>query len=787
MKKLYLIGNAHIDPVWLWRYQEGFSEILATFRSVLDRMKEFPEIKFTSACASYYEFVEKIDPEMFEEIKERVKEGRWCITGGWFLQPDCNIPAGESLARHSLISQRYFKEKFGKTARVGYNVDSFGHNASIPKILTASGMDSYVFMRPMPKEQGRNEHLFRWESDDGSAVTAYRIPFLYNCTTKEHILSVKDLAEERGEDMMAFYGIGNHGGGPSIALIDEINNLDIEKVHSDPEEFFRAVKASSLPTVTGELQHHARGCYSATSFVKTANRKAEETLLAAERLALLASKLTNYRYPKKKFKKAWKNILFNQFHDILGGCSVKSAYEDAAYLYGEAMSIAEQEIYFSMQKIAWEIDTQGDTVLPSYVKKNFKTWEHDTLGVPVTVFNPHAFPVRAVVTVNEVASKMTDADGREVPTQKVRGEQTNQLDKYRTAFIAEVAPLGYATYRLFTEKKSDLSLSSPFSVSETTLENENLYLELDNETGDIRRLYDKIRGVDLICGGCKAILLDESDCDTWAHDKTYLGETVGAFSGASFSMIENGPVRATIRATVGYGNSTLTRDFSLSAGDDTVTVKTRVDFHEKHRTLKFTFPTSDASVTASIPFGTVTRNGDTGEEPCGKFIKSGLLTVVNDGKYGYDTKNGEMRLTVLRGAIYADHFGERDAECEYMDMGVSEFTYFLFPSESNTESERRASLAQFPPRYLTGSFHKGTLAEAYSGIDTFDTSLIVSCVKMKEDGDHAVIRVFENDGNAACAKINLFGKPLSFDLPPHAIKTFEENGRELNFIEEPKG
>ena len=273
VKKLYLIGNAHIDPVWLWRYQEGFSEILATFRSVLDRMKEFPEIKFTSACAVYYEFVEKIDPEMFEEIKERVKEGRWCITGGWFLQPDCNIPAGESLARHSLISQRYFKEKFGKTARVGYNVDSFGHNASIPKILTASGMDSYVFMRPMPKEQGRNEYLFRWESDDGSAVTAYRIPFLYNCTTKEHILSVKDLAEERGEDMMAFYGIGNHGGGPSIALIDEINNLDIEKVHSDPEEFFRAVKASSLPTVTGELQHHARGCYSATSFVKTANRK----------------------------------------------------------------------------------------------------------------------------------------------------------------------------------------------------------------------------------------------------------------------------------------------------------------------------------------------------------------------------------------------------------------------------------------------------------------------------------------------------------------------------------
>ena len=491
MKKLYMIGNAHIDPVWLWRWQEGFSEILATFRSVLDRMKEFPEIKFTSACAAYYELVEKLDPEMFEEIRERVKEGRWCIVGGWFLQPDCNIPAGESLARHSLISQRYFKEKFGKTATVGYNVDSFGHNASIPKILTQSGMDSYVFMRPMPKEQGRNEHLFRWESDDGSSVTAYRIPFLYNCTTKEHVLAVNDLMKEEGVDMMAFYGIGNHGGGPSISLIDEINRLDIEKLHADPEEFFRAVDKTSLPTLNGELQHHARGCYSATSFVKAANRKAENTLLAAERLALLASKLTGAKYPKKKFKKAWKNILFNQFHDILGGCSVKSAYKDAAYLYGEALSIAEQEIYFAMQKVAWNIDTQGDAELPSYIKKNFKTWEHDSLGVPVTVFNPHAFPVKAIVTVNETASKMQDANGREIKIQRVRGEQTEHADKYATAFHCEVAPLGYTTYRLFTEKKSELPDTAPFTLSETAIESSRLVLELNRETGDILRLYDK--------------------------------------------------------------------------------------------------------------------------------------------------------------------------------------------------------------------------------------------------------------------------------------------------------
>ena len=163
MAKVHLIGNAHIDPVWLWRWQEGFSEIRATFRSALDRMKEFPEFKFTSACASYYQWIEKMDPEMFAEIKERVKQGRWSIVGGWFLQPDCNIPCGESFARHGLLSQRYFQEKFGVTAKTGYNVDSFGHNAGLPQILKKSGMDNYVFMRPSVEEQGRGRGILLGE------------------------------------------------------------------------------------------------------------------------------------------------------------------------------------------------------------------------------------------------------------------------------------------------------------------------------------------------------------------------------------------------------------------------------------------------------------------------------------------------------------------------------------------------------------------------------------------------------------------------------------------------
>ncbi len=153
MKKVHLIGNAHLDPVWLWQWYEGYAEVKATFRSALDRMKEFPDFRFTSACAAYYEWVRDSDPAMFDEIRARVREDRWSIAGGWYIQPDCNIPSGESFARHALISQRFFRKEFGRTARVGYNVDSFGHNGSIPMLLRNSGMDAYVFMRPGPHEK----------------------------------------------------------------------------------------------------------------------------------------------------------------------------------------------------------------------------------------------------------------------------------------------------------------------------------------------------------------------------------------------------------------------------------------------------------------------------------------------------------------------------------------------------------------------------------------------------------------------------------------------------------
>lgn len=785
--KLHLIGNAHLDPVWLWRWQEGFSEALATYRSALDRMNDFEDFQFTSACSVYYEWIERIDPDMFEEIKRRVKEGRWNIVGGWYLQPDCNMPDGESFARHSLIGQRYFQEKFGVIAHTGYNVDSFGHNAGLPKILKASGMDHYVFMRPSCDEQGCKDSLFTWESDDGSQVCAYRIPYYYNITARKLQLlpEIKKQADEEGVDKMAFYGVGNHGGGPTIALIDAINRLNIDgAVYSTPDRYFAEVDTENLPVLKGELQHHARGCYSTVSFVKAANRRCEQDLLAAEKLCTLAKALTGEKYPAKKLKKAWKNLLFNQFHDVLCGCSIKKAYEDAAYLFGETMSVAEQAMNIAMQKIAWNIDTLGEETLPSY--KDWKIWEHEVLGTPVIVFNPHTWDVKTVVSADQgVVKKMTNEKGEEIPFQIVRGDQTNGEDKYHVAFTAEVPALGYRVYRLFVEKESEKTFENELSVTPNSLENAKIRVEFDALTGDICRFYDKEQDRYIIDAPCRAVLLDDTDCDTWAHNEKILGPTVGAFDSPVFTIVEQGPVRATLRSVTTYKNSTLLREYTLAAGSKEVVVKTKVDFHEKHRVLKFTFPlATDEKVVAKIPYGTIVREGYTGEEPCGSWIASGGVCMANDSKYGYDTKDGEVRMTMLRSAIYADHYGQRtrDEACEFMEQGVSEFTYSIFPYTTNAAAEKQASVLNFALPHIMGSFHKGKLPEIMRGFACDNDDLLVTAIKQAEDSEETAVRVYETNGKEISARMEVLGKSIDVHLSHNGLKTFVGD-KETNLLE----
>lgn len=790
MSKVHLIGNAHLDIVWLWRWQEGLSEILSTFRSALDRMKEFPNYKFTCAGAVYYQWIEKIDPDMLAEIRHYADQGRWCIAGGWFLQPDCNIPCGESYARHALISQRYFKEKFGVAVTAGYNVDSFGHNAALPQILKKSGINSYTFMRPFPKEQGRNENVFLWESADGTQIPAYRIPMYYNIDAEkiDKLYEIKDISCRDNIDMMAFYGVGNHGGGPTVKLLSEIEKLISDDfIYSTPDEYFKCIDKSKLPVIAGELQHHARGCYSAMTFVKSQNRKCENNLLAAEKLCSMAGYLTGYKYPKQKLNKGWKNLMFNQFHDILAGCAVKKAYDDAGYLFGETMSVTEQEITGAIMSIAHNIDTLNGKRLTTYKDgtiKHWHIWEAEGIGMPFVVFNPHTWRVKMPIDISFKATGIKDYKGNAIPFQAVRGDQTNDwMDKWHTVFMADIEPLGYAVYRIFVEEEGKNNFAPDTSVGVNFLENSIIRVEFSEKTGDICSIYDKKNGRFILKGESKAVLLDETECDTWAHWKDSLGAVAGMFEKPEFTVIENGNVRSVLRVTAAFNSSVLRRDYCLESGSDAVKVTARVDFHEKHKSFKLSFPTDGDSVISEIPYSTVIRKKNSGEEPCGAWISNGIFCVANDGKYGYDAVDGEMRLTVLRGAVYADHVGVRDEFCEYMDQGEHDFTYWIYPFTDNRSAEERAQELNFGLRGVLGGFHGGKLPEHGSCFSKKEDSVIITAIKKAEDNDETVIRFYEADGIDSSVSFTVFGKTVETDIGHNEIKTFNTAGKELNLIE----
>ena len=307
VRRLHMIGNAHIDPVWLWQWPEGYQEVRATFQSAIDRMEEYPDFVFTCDSSLFFEWVEESDPALFERVQARIADGRFQVVGGWWIEPDCNIPGGESLVRQALYGQRYLREKFGIVATTGANLDSFGHSAAIPQILAKSGIDSYVFLRPGPEEKTLESPIFWWESPDGSRVLAYRIPHEY-CAPKDdlgdHVEKALASLPDGDEEYAVFYGVGNHGGGPTKSNLDQIARLNEEGDGprlelSSLRRFFDGLarENGAYPTIRGELQHHAPGCYTTHSGIKRWNRRAENLLAAAEKWSAVADSLGLRPYP----------------------------------------------------------------------------------------------------------------------------------------------------------------------------------------------------------------------------------------------------------------------------------------------------------------------------------------------------------------------------------------------------------------------------------------------------------------------------------------------------------
>lgn len=810
--KVFLIGNAHLDPVWLWRKTEGFAEIKSTFRSALDRMNEFPDYVFTCSSASYYKWIEESEPEMFEEIKQRVAQGRWAIAGGMWVQPDCNIPSGEAFARHMLYSQRYYKEKFGKICKFGYNVDSFGHNGMLPQLLKHGGMDAYVFMRP-DKIENPNlpTGLFNWQSPDGSTALTFRLTTGYgtgpSSSHDEIVLKMRELAEQLDIPLMGFYGVGNHGGGPTVRHLTALEKVVGENkdtiCFAGPLDYFehvrKMVETAAIPTLQGDLQHHASGCYAASSTVKQENRKSENLLLMAEKYDWLSNKLTGSRFHTKELAHAWEKVMFNHFHDILAGCSIRSAFEEAYNSYGYACDTAWEAGNFGMQRLSWRVNTKNLFNMPG--KENGAALFADSgEGEPSVVFNPHSFPVKAPAYIPFVSQSVCDDKGRPVPFQIVRAEKTNGDELYETMIMAEVPALGWATHYVYRKSEPLNPEVAKVKADESTLENDLVKIEFDKHTGWINSYYDKTAKKELARAPfAKPILIRDDQTDTWSHAVYEFREELGAFTDATLQVIENGPLRAAVRVISYYNKSTLTQDFTLYADSKELEVRGFLNFGEQFKILKLSFPVtqSNSKVTYSMAYGFISKPANGEEEHAHRWIDvsddSGAgMALINDGKYSFDVKDNDMRMTVARGCGFADHFGLRDDRMQFQDQGEQFFNYVLLPHDTADFAPivKRAALLNQPLDLVRETHHDGPLATGFEGIKISADNCVAEAIKQSEDGSGTIIRLYETAGRQTDVKIEIpmLNTTFSTSFKPQEIKTFlivEEDGevKEVSFLE----
>lgn len=792
-KRIYYIGNTHIDHTWLWNWTEGYDEAKAAFQAVLDRMEEFPEFRFTCSSTLLYEWVEKNEPELFERIVEKVREGRWQLVGGWAVQSDNNIPSGESFCRQGLYGQRYFASRFGKRAKVGYCVDSFGHNAQLPQFLRLQGMNGWLHFRPNQAELELPDGPYRWTGIDGSQVVGCR-PDGWYCSHRPDWFNTIGEAllpnMEKLPNALFFYGVGDHGGGPTIRDLEMLRDFreahpEYEHVYGDIDEFYRRADGRELPEVRGELQYCFRGCYTSNSSIKSLNRRCEGRLGMAEWASSLAAMTGKGEYPEEELRQAWQDVLANQFHDVMCGTCTPHAMEEAVFRYAGVMETADRLRHFGSKKLTDRFDgraPRGYSESLAVTVLNSASWERQE-GVEFFAHTPgRSIDHGAVV----------DGKGKPVDFQKVRSPFGGP-DNRGTYLIEPTVPAGGAALFHVVENPEPPSPRTDLRATRTGLENSLWRLRVDGNTGAIRSLFDKKKGVELVRRGKRLddLLVIHDDSDTWGTGRERFDEVVGRFEGAQVRLLERGPLRARLEIRRRYELCTAYETISLHRKSGRVDFELSVIWNDALKTVKIAFPLAleRARSLYEIPYGTLERKADGGENPVQKWVmvkgkarargKSGLMNysvgVAVDTIGGADVQaDGELRLTLLRSPNHGHLTGqaiETSPDRQIVDQGGPRRARYSLVAGSGDLGLPELGVALSQPLQVTfEGAQPGNTVVPFSLLSCAPTSVHVGAIKRAEDGRGFIVRLVETRGKKSEAKVK---GPKGFKAIRTALKPYE--------------
>ncbi len=785
MKSIVMIGSTHFDPVWTWTWEEGMSSIHSTFQSALDRMKEDKDFIYSFATPPVFEWIREMDPEMFEEIKEQVRQGRWELCEGWWVQPDCFSGCGESYVRHALYGQLYLMEHFGQFSRSVFNVDSFGHNSQTPQILKKSHMEYYCMCRPEQWFFPLESPYFLWKGKDGSWVKAFRIGHyseIYNKDMRKNVELAESKMQDATCDEMMVYGVTNHGGAPTKKAIADIHELNKEKEYDLPFStvagYFELQKEPTV-TVNTEMITKNFGPYVNMGEIKTKNRVAEYAVSNAEKAAVIAEKLLKIPYKKDVFSACWKDILFNQFHDILGGASTKDVYTDANHQLGRAIFTANERMHLNLQAVTKKIKTPG--------KNPENPWNLVVWNLEETSYNGylegelqwlHEFPEYTGGILLE------DEAGNQYPCQIILETSVIPGFRSRVMFRAEIPPVGYKLFKVIQTGEGKQKNIPLFQ-----LETEEFLIKLNETTGLIEEFYSKKQKKsyqNILVPKCFEDLAD-SEC----FNVTEYGKELEPFTLMGIKTVEKGQYRTVIKADYRFRDSLLTLYYSFYQDMDFFDVKFSVNWNEQHIALKLVSKTGYETYLVASPYASEQRGDTTSDMPMGEWLRmydeQGEIAFLSKGIFAYTKEKDELGFSILRSCIYGDMRLDSELKEEdypYISRGIYEGSLRIVIGTHQKECNIPALAKQFnnPPIVLCEANHEGMFPSEQSFVSLEGKGVVLGAMKKQELGEDTVIRLAEVEGNEGQVILRYFGKKYAVSMNPYEIKTLKIDGEYLKEV-----
>lgn len=748
--RVYGVGHSHIDMAWLWRLCATREKASRTFSTVLNLMKQYPEYRYMHSTPQLYQFLKEDYPELYAQVKEKIAEGKWEITGGMWVESDTNVPSGESLVRQFVYGKRFIREEFGKETKLLWLPDVFGYSAALPQIMKKCGMKYFMTTKISWNQYNHFPYdTFLWRGIDGSEVFTHFITtpedgswyYTYNGhMDPEEVVGVWNnyKNKELNEELLIAFGWGDGGGGPTREMLEQsrvmknipgIPKVEICTAEDYFERIYEHIDHDSLKCWDGELYFELhRGTYTSQAANKRYNRKTEVLLHDIECLSSMNLILKNdSAYPKEELDAIWERVLLNQFHDILPGSSIRQVYEDTTADYETIAQKGGHLLQNAMDAISQTVSVSEDSVIC------YNTAGYDRSDY---VLVPYDERVRR-------GCRLADENGI---------LDSAETEEGILAYVRNMPAWGWRTLRITSAKAE--RRTAGVSVSGNRIESPYWQIEL-NENGEISALYDKENKRRADCGRAMNVFAAFEDkpqrFDAWDVDVYYKEKPYRAFELTDRCVTEEGE-RAVIRQTWRFNRSILTQDMIVYAKERQIDFQTCVDWKEKQVFLKAYFPVDvhAQEATYEIQFGSVKRPTHTNTEwdfakfeVCGHkwadLSEGGYgVALLNDCKYGYDVQGSVIGLSLLKSAVRPD---------ETADRKVHRFCYSLYPHRGTLE----ASDVQKKAVNLNMPVHTKTIAgcgngEAFAAYSMFSVDcghVLLDTVKRSEDGQALVVRLYE--------------------------------------------